>query len=181
MTTAGSITDLAVDADSSFADAIDFFNITVFCEEERNVGPSFNTFWNGNPDGGSFYCTPNLNFTATLNQFDITADYYPELPLWVRTNNWNDSVLMAYAPDYQPGSPSLPPDCGVTPPCLTVTDDYAGETDNKASVLVGAGRIPANIGELLTIFEGENATPLDDTIAAHPNVGDDAMLILDET
>ena len=60
-------------------------------------------------------------------------------------------------------------------------DDYTGPTDNNVSVLVGAGRIPANISELLTIFEGENATPLDDTFAAHPNGGDDAMLILDET
>ncbi|MDH3629871.1 MAG: hypothetical protein OER98_02020 [Gammaproteobacteria bacterium] len=175
------VTDLAVDVASSFADPINFFNITVFCEEDRNVGTTFNTFWNSNPDAGSFYCTPTLNFTATLNQLDITADYYPELPLWVRLNNWNDSLLMAYAADYQPGSLSSPPDCGTTPPCLTVTDDYTGETNNKASLLVGAGRIPANVGDLLTIFEGENLTPLDDVFAAHPNDGDDAMLILDDT
>jgi hypothetical protein len=112
---------------------------------------------------------------------NIEADYYPELPLWVKTNNWNDSLLMAYAADYQPGSPSLPPDCGVTPPCLTVTDDYDGETNNKAALLVSAGRIPADISDLLDIFEGENSPPFNNTFAAHPNGGDDAMLILDDT
>lgn len=179
---ANEVTELTV-ADNVETNTRNFFDLTVvMCEQDNNVTNFFN-IPSSNPDPDSALCTLDLAAIAgyTLsNQVQITADYYPELPIWVSANNWNSSFLMAYAADYQPGSPSLPPNCGVTPPCLTVIDDYAGETDNNGSLLLSAGRIPANIGDLLTIFEGENSPPFDNIFAAHPNGGDDAMLILDD-
>jgi hypothetical protein len=169
-------------------DAKNFIDVNVLrCEQDNVVANAYNAFFLANDDAGTVSCLPpdlggiDLQASVTYNLLNITADYYPELPYWVRSNGWNDSILMAYAADYQPVLVQAPPDCGTTPPCLTVTDDYAGETNNKASLLVGAGRIPANVGDLSNIFEGENTTPLDDVFAAHPNDGDDAMLILDDT
>ena len=163
-------------------DAKNFIDIDVQrCEQDNLVGNAYNAFFLANPDIGTVSCVGDIDLQAsvTYNLLNITADYYPELPFWVRQNNWNDSILMAYADEYLPVLVPAPPTCIL--PCLIVTDDYAGETNTKASLLVGAGRIPANVGDLLTIFEGENAPPLDDVFAAHPNDGDDAMLILDDT
>ena len=169
--------------DIEFIDAIS----VLVCEQDNGVSGEFNIPSSPTtacptclPDGGSALCTPTLETSAPLiTQLNIEADYYPEFPLWVKLNNWNDSLLLAYANDYQPGSLSLPPDCGITPPCLTVIDDYPGPTDNNASLLVSAGRVPTNPGDLLTIFEGQNSSLLDGIFAAHPNGGDDAMLILE--
>jgi hypothetical protein len=186
------VTDLAVDVDASLAN--DFIEITIppivgvtsGCEQDDFVGANFNIPSSPTPacptcvpDGGSSHCTVTLTPAVTVNQLDITADYYPPLPLWVRHNNWNDSILMAYADDYKPGGDN---DCllpGNT--CLTVVDDYPGSSNANRSLLLGAGSIPAVPADLLTIFDDENSTPLDTIFSAHPDLGYDAMLILDES
>jgi len=167
-------------------DAKNFIDVNVQrCEQDNLVNSTYNAFFLANADGGTVSCLPpapggiDLQASVTYNLLNITADYYPELPFWVRTNNWNDSILMAYADEYLPVLVPAPPVCIL--PCLIVTDDYTGETNNKASLLVGAGRIPANVGDLSNIFEGENSIPVDDIFAAHPDGGDDVMLILDDT
>ncbi|MCP4876029.1 MAG: hypothetical protein GY896_11240 [Gammaproteobacteria bacterium] len=177
------VTSLAV-ADMAETDANNFVEVTVdICEQDNDVGGAFNVFslpYN-NDDSGSAYCTLDLATTLTVNQFDITVDYYPDLPIWVHDDDWNDSILMAYAPDYGPDSFSLPPSCVTAPPCLTVVDSFEVITNDKASLFLSAGSIPDNVGDLGSMYEGENATPLDGTFAAHPKGGDDAMLIVDDS
>ena len=130
---AAAVTDLAVDVDGSLAGTLDFIDATLTnCEQDNFVGNSFNVP-SFNPSVESAVCTPSLNLAVAVTQLDITADYYPELPLWVRTNGWNDSVMLAYADDYKPGGGQ---DCTVTtgtPPCLTLTDDFVGSSSNKVS------------------------------------------------
>jgi len=187
------VTDLAVDVDASLAN--DFIEITIppivgvtsGCEQDDFVGNDFNIPSSPTaacptcfPDGGSSHCTVTLSPSVTVNQLDITADYYPPLPLWVKHNNWNDSILMAYADDYKPGGDN---DCLLPLPvtCLTVGDDFAGSSNANRSLLLGAGTIPSVPADLLTIFDDENSTPLDTVFSAHPDLGYDAMLILDES
>ena len=186
------VTNLAVDVDASLAN--DFIEITIppivgvtsGCEQDDFVGANFNSPSSPTPacptclpDGGSSHCTVTLSPSVIVNQLDITADYYPPLPPWVQHNNWNDSILMAYADDYKPVGGDN--DCLLPAnTCLTVGDDYALTNTNRA-LLLGAGTIPATPADLLTIFDGENSTFLDNIFSAHPDLGYDAMLILDES
>ncbi|MHC4783989.1 MAG: hypothetical protein ACYTE0_13220 [Planctomycetota bacterium] len=138
------VTDLAVDVDASLAN--DFIEITIppivgvtsGCEQDDNVSGEFNIPSSPTaacptclPDGGSSHCTVTLSPSVTVNQLDITADYYPPLPLWVKHNNWNDSILMAYADDYKP-DPVVDNDCLLpVNTCLTVGDDFAGSSNTN--------------------------------------------------
>jgi len=185
-----SITVFPVDVDSSLNDSADFIDVVVTsCEQDNTVGSEFNIFAYGNDNAGSAFCTPTLVSAVTVNQLEITADYYPELPLWVKLNNWNDSIMMAYANDYKPGG-SI--DCVANPPCLTLTHDFDGLTNNKVSLLLGAGSIPTNSADLENIFETENNVPAEDRpiplipatndiFDANPEDGNDTILVLDET
>ena len=173
------VTDLPVDFDGSLPN--DFIEITVAdCEQDNDVGSEYNHFYNpgSNADGGTALCAPTLdNLAVTVNQLDITTDYYPELPEWVRSNRWNDSILLAYADEYKPGGTQT---CTTGTDCLTVTEDFDGAMDDKISLLLGSSMLPATVADLATMFEGENTDPLDEEFSAHPLGGDDAMLIMDQ-
>ncbi|MCP4983635.1 MAG: hypothetical protein GY935_24420 [Gammaproteobacteria bacterium] len=163
-------------------DAKNFIDVNVLrCEQDNIVGSTYNAFFLFNDDGGTANCTLDLQASVTYNQLNIVTDYYPLLPDWVRKNDWNNSIMMAYAPDY---SPALTSDIDCTSPsntCLTINDSFNGVSTGGVSLLLGAGANPTNIAELLTIFDGQNTTPLDDIFSLHPNGGNDAVLIMNET
>ena len=104
-----SLTDIVIDdgADSTVA-AVEFGRFDIRCEQDDFVGSNYNVFELSNDDGNSYDCTSDFLLTLasspTYLQFNVTIDYFPELPLWVRDNNWNDSILLAYAPDHAPGA-----------------------------------------------------------------------------
>ena len=45
---------------------------------------------------------------------------------------------------------------------------------------MGAGTIPASVADLGNIFEGENNTLFDSIFDAHPEGGNDTILVIDE-
>lgn len=141
------ITGLAV-ADVTETSARNFVDLTVVCEQDNVVESGFN-IPSSNPDVDSQDCAPILNldlnrtFTFT-GQVEITADYYPQLPQWVAENNWDDALMMTYAPDFQPaGGGACTPDDGdtgtvPTDDCLVITN-LGGTNNNIISLLVLAG------------------------------------------
>ncbi len=171
------ITDLPVDVNGSLPN--DFIEITVAsCEQDNLVGSNYNAFYLGNDDVNTTLCGPILdNAAVTVNQFDVTTDYYPELPEWVRSNRWNDSILLAYADDHKPGGAQ---NCTASPPCLTVVDNFDGIMNDRISLLVGSSMLPLNLADLATMFEGENADSLNAEFSAHPLNGNDVMLIMEQ-
>ena len=64
--------------------------------------------------------------------------YYPVLPRWVFTNNWHNSLMMAYANDYRPDVNGAAGDCAVNAPCLVI-NGLAGTNNDKVSILALAG------------------------------------------
>jgi len=175
--------DLVVD-EAAAADAdIEFMNIVVeACEQDNYVVNSFDL----PPAGSTFDCTASRSLSAApvVVQFDVNADYYPELPLWVRKNRWNDSVMLAYADDYKPGGDN---DCMGSTSCLTLRNNFDGQSDDNISLLIAAGSMPANSADLENIFELENNAPDEDRNAAlnaiydaNPVNGDDSILLIDE-
>lgn len=169
-----SITRIAL-LDTAETDAKNFIEVVVEdCEGDTFVGSSYDP----PPGGGSFTCTPDLVATTTLNQFDVTVDYYPPLPMWVYDNNWNNSIMMAYADDLKPGDDNI---CTMSVDCLTITEDFNGPSDSIRGLLLGAGANPTTQPQLTSLFDGENSTPVDDIFEVHPsnpNGGKDAVLIL---
>jgi len=190
------ITDLEIDVDGSVVDTHDFISAEVTrCEQDNFVGSNYN-IPSSSPDVDSVYCMNNdvantppynpaydtwhddakeivyplaVSSAPTINQFDVHLDYFPQLPLWVSENNWNNSIMMAYSEAYEPG---------VTATCLLNNDDgtddgneclllenHAGINNNIKSLLVLAGEHDfINDGaadlsdDLADIFEGENFT-----------------------
>ena len=184
-----SVSELSVGITSDATDPIKFidaFSVT-YCEQDNDVVNDFNTVLTGNPNAGTAWCTaPVLAFSnPTLLQLDIEADYYPELPIWVKLNNWNDSILMAYSDDHKPGDTA---DCAANPPCLTVDHSFDGTSTDDVSILVAAGSIPADSLGLEIIFDGpnnvpdeqRNLPPEDVLFDARPAAGNDVILVLDE-
>lgn len=182
------INDMArhIDEDGAAGEDVDFIHIEVdACEQDNFVGSNYNVP-SFNPDGDSYDCAVDidLNDVPVVNQFDVTLDYYPELPVWVRNNRWNDSIVFAYAPDHVPQGGG---DCTVTAPCLTVNNDFDGSSNLNIALLVGANAQPANVGDLVNIFDLPNNVPqeagggLSDGIYdANPTAGDDTLLIVSE-
>ena len=184
-----SVSELSAGVTSDATDNIKFidaFSVS-YCEQDNDVTNAYNAFYNSTDDTGTAWCTaPILDYSnPTMLQLDIEADYYPELPLWVKLNNWNDSILMAYSDDHKPGDTA---DCAANPPCLTVDHSFDGISTDDVSILVAAGSIPADSPGLETIFEGannvpdeqRNVTPEDVIFDARPAAGNDVMLVLDE-
>ena len=71
--------------------------------------------------------------------------------------------------------------------CLTVANAFDGTTNNNIAVVVGANDLPANVGDLVNIFDGANDVPtedagagVDDAYDASPANGNDTLLILSE-
>ena len=116
--------------------------------------------------------------------------YYPELPRWAHTteDNWHNSIMMAIAPDHQPGGFN---DClTIAPPCLTLNGS-SGVIDDKVSLLVLAGEVAALVDDgiagfsddLGDIFDAENADILDIDgtefeFDRNDVVGNDTILVL---
>ncbi len=78
---------------------------------------------------------------GTLNLADLTMGdltlgmrYYPVLPAWAFDDGWHNSVMMAYADDYMPGS-ITPPPCAAGGDCLQI-DNLPGNNNDKISLLV---------------------------------------------
>ena len=178
--------------DIEFIDAIS----VLVCEQDNGVGSEFNIPSSPTaacptcvPDAGSAFCTPPILETSVplITQLNIEADYYPELPFWVKLNNWNDSILMAYSDDHKPGDTA---DCATNPPCLTVDQSFDGTSTDDVSILVAAGSIPADSPGLETIFEASNnvpdeqrngfVAPEDVIFDARPAAGNDVILVLDD-
>ena len=188
--------DIAVEGASvgGFGDAVVFLDVSkVTCEQDNFVGDNYNVP-SFNPDADSYDCFADLTLnaapTAPAIQFSVEADFFPELPVWVRTDGWNDAILMAYAPDHAPGGGS---DCVATAPCLTINNEFDGVTTRNAALLVGADAVPANAAGLTGIFTGENDVPGEDIaglplnifdanpdLTAVPANGDNTLLVLEE-
>jgi hypothetical protein len=88
---------------------------------------------------GSFTVTESgtLDYTTIANsEIELEVRYYPVLPEWAYTNEWHNSMVMAYAADYRPG---------LSGPCTEGTDCIEvlllpGERDlNKIAVLINTG------------------------------------------
>ncbi len=121
--------------------------------------------------------TGSLTNISTTN-YIIRMRYYPELPGWAHSgeDDWHNSILMAIAPNFQPGG---------TPgaPFLTVSDSNT-ITGNTQSLLVNAG-IEFNgtddttgyANSLATYFDSANADLLaDEDYSLHQ--GDDTILVI---
>ncbi len=180
--------DSAIDEVGAAGQDVDFIHIEMeTCEQDNFVGDNYNVP-SFNPDASSYDCGGDITLddTPVVNQFDVTADFYPELPVWVRNNFWNDAIVFAYAPDFAPTGTA---DCLVTaPPCLTVNNDFDGSTATNFALLVGANDQPGNVAQLAGIFEGANDVPGEDGGAgtpdaiydANPPGGNDTLLIVNE-
>jgi hypothetical protein len=95
--------------------------------------------------------------SATMN---IGLRFYPVLPNWVFDNNWNNSVMMAYANQYR--HDIGPGDCTPGSDCLVI-DNTALSDNNAASLLVIAdehGWTDAGVAgfsdDLSSVFDSEN-------------------------
>lgn len=71
--------------------------------------------------------------------------------------------------------------------CLTLRNNFDGQSDDNISLLIAAGSMPANSADLENIFELENNAPDEDRNAAlnaiydaNPVNGDDSILLIDE-
>jgi hypothetical protein len=65
----------------------------------------------------------------------LAMRYYPELPGWAFTNDWHNSIRMAYALQYTPPGAGA---CTIDNDCLKL-DDFPGTPQNVKSLLVIAG------------------------------------------
>ena len=111
----------------------------------------------------------------------LAMRYYPELPGWAFDNGWHNSIRMAYAAEYEPGTGGT---CGIDTTCLKL-DDSAGAPQDKISLLVIAGQhdwtdtdLNGRLrNDLLTVFDpgNENNNP---TFYRHR--GNDKLLVIDE-
>ncbi len=122
--------------------------------------------------------TGSLTNISTTN-YIIRMRYYPELPGWAHSgeDDWHNSILMAIAPNFQPGG---------TPgaPFLTVSDSNT-ISGNTQSLLVNAGiefngtddGITGYANSLATYFDSANADLLaDEDYSLHQ--GNDTILVI---
>ena len=114
----------------------------------------------------------------------LTLRYYPELPDWAISDGWHDSILMAYASDYQPPGGGGG-DCLANPPCLQI-NNFAGIGNDKISLLTIAGQhdwnddgAPGLADDTGDVFDAENED-LDDTFDVRAANGNDKILVIDE-
>ncbi|MCP4433309.1 MAG: hypothetical protein GY806_20220, partial [Gammaproteobacteria bacterium] len=126
-----------------------------------------------------FGAEPTGSLTSlSTTDYIIRMRYYPELPGWAHSgkDDWHNSILMAIAPNFQPGG---------TPgaPFLTVSDSNT-ITGNTQSLLVNAG-IEFNgtdggsgyANSLAAYFDSANADLLaDEDYSLHQ--GNDTILVI---
>jgi hypothetical protein len=108
--------------------------------------------------------------------------YYPELPDWAFDNAWHNSIMMAYADDYDPISVTP---CSEGVDCIQI-NGTGGNTDNKISILTLAGQHNWNddgdnnyTNDLPKIFDLENED-LDNQYDAKAAGGNDRIRIIQE-
>ena len=128
--------------------------------------------------------------TGTLIADDLTPGnltlglrYYPELPRWVFSNGWHNSIQMAYALSYRPDQ--APADCSASVDCLQI-DNQGGINDDKISILAIAGEhdwnddgAPGFIDDVGDVFDLENED-IDTVFDVRADNGNDRILVLDE-
>jgi len=109
--------------------------------------------------------------------------YYPELPNWAFDNGWHDSIMMAYATDYRPDTPTNP--CSEGTDCIQI-NNISGNNDDKISILVIAGQHDWNddglaglADDIDDVFDAEN-DDLDDLFDVRAANGNDTILVIDE-
>jgi hypothetical protein len=133
---------------------------------------------------GSTGTIPAIITSGIFTVFDITLDYFPELPDWAGKdeNNWNSSIMLAYDDGFEPGGSGT---CTPGTDCLDAILRKASPNNNIVALLIHASAIPVDSDGLETIFEGENNVPDEQRIPpintifnAKPNSGDDFILIL---
>jgi hypothetical protein len=140
-------------------------------------------------DAGPFNPTETGTIASTTTspdifaQFDITIDYFPELPDWAgkNKNNWNSSIMLAYADNFEPDGSGT---CNLGTECL---DSVLTPNNNIVALLIHASAIPADSAGLEGVFEGQNNVPDEQRNAApdiffnaSPDSGDDFILILED-
>jgi hypothetical protein len=110
--------------------------------------------------------------------------YYPELPDWAFDNAWHNSIMMAYADDYDPDPISVMP-CSEGVDCIQI-NGTGGNTDNKISILTLAGQHNWNddgdnnyTNDLPKIFDLENED-LDNRYDVRAAGGNDRIRIIQE-
>ncbi len=79
-----------------------------------------------------------LNYGSSNRTVVLTMRYYPQVPAWAYTNDWHDSVMLAYANDYRPDVNGAAGDCVTNPPCVQI-NGFGGINNDKVSILVIAG------------------------------------------
>ena len=144
--------------------------------------------WHNDSSDISLDTNNNTYATGTVNMTDFSVGpltleirYYPELPGWAFDNEWHNSIRMAYALEYEPGSVGP---CVVDSTCLQL-DDSPGAPQNVISLLVIAGQndwqdedLNGRLkNDLLSVFNNgnENNNP---TFYRHR--GNDKILVIDE-
>jgi hypothetical protein len=159
-----------------------------YFEQDNSYATVFNPADLTAPKNGT---TGKVAVAATVGNFDeleIELDYFPELPAWAGEtgNNWNSSIMMAYADGYQPQSGGTPT-CTAGTDCLTVLNS-ASAMDNKKAILVLASDhdfvdedSSSFANDLNDIFDVENDDLIQNNIFdKRADSGDDVILILDQ-
>jgi hypothetical protein len=158
---------------------------TVTAEYNNNTG-YLSVTWSQDDDFQSSFGEMPAGNNGTLT-FNVPADsltvgltYYPELPNWLiaTEDDWHDSLQMAYAAGFQPGSAGA---CTTAVDCLSVIN-IAGIVDNKVAVLTLAADhnfvdegADGYSNDLVDIFDVEN----DDADDAFDNrAGNDQILVV---
>ena len=152
--TAAGVPDLSI-ADAVETNLRNFIDLeVVLCEQDNWVGNNYNVAsWGEEPDAappdadtGVCSVDPATSAGHVLNtNVTITADWYPQLPLWIADNGSDDAVMMTYAPAFAPGGVAActPEDgdiaTGAADDCLVVTNLAGPNTNNVISLLVLAG------------------------------------------
>jgi hypothetical protein len=117
----------------------------------------------------------------SLDELTLGIRYYPELPGWAFNNDWHDSMMMAYSPEYLPGGDQA---CNAGVDCLEVPNSR-GQDDDKIAILISAGQhdwVDENNNgfsdDVIDVFEPENAD-LDDIFEwPSPPRGDNMLILL---
>lgn len=155
---AAGVTDLSI-ANAAETNLRNFIDLeVVFCEQDDNVGSNFNVASYleepdaAMPDSGTVPCSvdPGTIASHVFNaDVTITADWYPQLPLWVADNGWDDSVMMTYAPDFAPGGGAVctPEDGDEADDCLVVTNLSGPNINDIVSLLVLGGENDLSDGD----------------------------------
>ena len=123
----------------------------------------------------------DLSFSGGAGSMRVGIRYYPVLPAWAKTNNWHQSVLMAYAQPYLPGGTGP---CIAGTDCLQITSSILPGND-KISLLTIAGSTNIDdddgdfTNDLSEIFDPGN-DDLDDTFDVRAPGGDDQILVMNQ-